>query len=498
MASIYKIDNTSGTLTITIHPGRANGPGQKDQDSDLYLFGMGSLQWGQGVDKNIFRLLENFSCPQKDPSDAQPPGTAGKVWPKGPDDSYLIGEFDPSKEYSGISEPVTGQVWYNTTVNKAYIFDQSGDSGDGSWFALGGASIGTDPPGQSSKGDFWFDTGDGICQQGQLMIYDPDHCESVEINKNGWVSASQNYIARCGITSVCGELRFDDAGCPTDAHDPNCTNPGKIVGAILQDCTLVQTVDPADPAGAPASKREVHKYAFPEGTRMMFAQPCAPAGWTVDTDTALNGRYLQVVSIADGNIGNGGDYGGNLNHNPHEMTASQVPAHTHTGSASSAGNHTHTGYAYAAGNHRHYAATNAAGNHTHTTSTSTGGNHAHSYLRSNKHVGFTGSYCCALAHTQVYNSTTYSGSHNHYIYMNGAGNHAHAFYTNYGGNHAHNVTVYSGGAHTHSVSVTASNGPVKWEPKYYNAVVCVKLEDDGVFEGNSQGTTGNAPAGYCS
>lgn len=71
---------------------------------------------------------------------------------------------------------------------------------------------------------------------------------------------------------------------------------------------------------------------FPSGTKLMFAQPAAPAGWTQVTDDSATNRMLRVVNTAGG--GAGGTHSPILNN--------VVPSHTHgftTGIESA--NHTH-------------------------------------------------------------------------------------------------------------------------------------------------------------
>ena len=137
--SSYKLDNTSGTLQIVVHPGRSDGPGIEclNHSTDLTFFGMGSLRWGEGVDQNLLRLLENFACPQKESKDKQPPGAPGKLWPKGPEDAEIPNEFVKDKKTPGIKSPITGQIWFNTTDKTSYIYDATGDKGNGEWLPMG-------------------------------------------------------------------------------------------------------------------------------------------------------------------------------------------------------------------------------------------------------------------------------------------------------------------------------------------------------------------------
>ena len=79
----------------------------------------------------------------------------------------------------------------------------------------------------------------------------------------------------------------------------------------------------------------------PAGTKMVFYQASAPAGWVKDTTGALNNSMMRVVTSSGGSTG--GTYSPialNWSHthptNPHTLTLAQIPAHTHTvGSRSS-------------------------------------------------------------------------------------------------------------------------------------------------------------------
>ena len=120
MASVYLIENTEGTLKFTLHPGSINGPGGTHRDTDLRLYGLGSHLWGEGVNENFYRLIENFACPEKTFNDYNPnsglydfdPGFFNGVLPK---DERDLG---PGK---GINAPIIGQTWFNTTTKQLYV-----------------------------------------------------------------------------------------------------------------------------------------------------------------------------------------------------------------------------------------------------------------------------------------------------------------------------------------------------------------------------------------
>lgn len=515
----YIIDNTSGTLQILIQPQRKDGPGQSRQNSDLEFYGLGSLRWGEGVDRNLLKLLENFACPQKNyiAGDSQPPGTPDKIWPKGPDDAAIANKFDPNIDNVGVTHPNDGQMWFNTTNGQTYVYSGDWDSGDGAWKSISGAVRGTTAPGisESTTGDLWYNTAqDFICLQNQMMVFDPTHCEAPV---DGWISIAQNYIPRCGSSTVCAELTFDDSFCP---GGPSCQ--GKIIGAILENCTYIDASVPGDPAFPefPATRETVYKYAFPEGTRLVFPQACAPYGWNTDDATGIHGRYIQIVSQTGLSPGEGGDTGGS--YDPWEMSGSQVPTHGHTGDSDSKGSHNHSATSGSAGYHNHTGNTAYTGNHRHTGSTGGGGSHGHSgYTNSagsHTHIMYsipheevsgygTGtlregwrnhtSRNTGTAGSHTHSVTIYAvGNHTHSLSMSTTGNHRHSFTTAAVSGHIHTISVNYDGAHTHSITVYNNSGPPSWTPKYYNAIVAVKQEDDDVFSSRSGGV-GNSIGTYC-
>ncbi len=114
-------DDTSNNISeresnsFIIGPGELNGPGGISRKSDLRLYGSGSAKWGEGVDQNIFRLLENHACPRKVVGD---PGYDVNN-PKPKDEGDLgIG--------NGITVPVVGQPWFDTSSNKLFVYKVTG------------------------------------------------------------------------------------------------------------------------------------------------------------------------------------------------------------------------------------------------------------------------------------------------------------------------------------------------------------------------------------
>ena len=108
--------------SFVIGPGELNGPAGFARESDLRLYGFGALKWGEGVDQNLYRILENFASPRKVTGDILTAGspivlydeTINPVMPKDEND-LGVG--------NGITTPVLGQFWYDTTSGTLFNFN---------------------------------------------------------------------------------------------------------------------------------------------------------------------------------------------------------------------------------------------------------------------------------------------------------------------------------------------------------------------------------------
>jgi len=108
--------------SFVIGPGELNGPAGLARQTDLRLFGFGSLKWGEGVDQNLYRMLENFSCPRKVTGDTFIVGSPTTLYdetihPVMPKDENDLGIGN------GITTPIIGQHWYDTTSKDHFTFN---------------------------------------------------------------------------------------------------------------------------------------------------------------------------------------------------------------------------------------------------------------------------------------------------------------------------------------------------------------------------------------
>jgi hypothetical protein len=134
-------DDINGTLSeneansFVIGPGELNGPDGIARESDLELYGYGVLKWGEGVNQNLFRLLEGWACPQKEDGDFLPgtdeangfvPGTGSYVATGSPPSIMLPKDERDLGTGNGITTPPLGMRWFNTTDDHTYEYKAAG------------------------------------------------------------------------------------------------------------------------------------------------------------------------------------------------------------------------------------------------------------------------------------------------------------------------------------------------------------------------------------
>ena len=203
MAVIYFITSTDGTEVFQIPPGTLNGPKGLTANTDLRLYGEGSVEWGEGINENFYRLLENFACPPK-PSD-----------PNVPQDETDLGPG------LGINNPVRGQLWFNTDVNLLYVYTGS------QWLPAGGVISGPTPPPSPIIGMLWYNT-----TIPQLMVW----------NGSAWESVAERYLLLAGGTMEPGaNIQMQGGGevlgLPSIPSDPTAATSKDYV-----DTTIATTV----------------------------------------------------------------------------------------------------------------------------------------------------------------------------------------------------------------------------------------------------------------
>lgn len=112
--------------SFVLGPGELNGPGGSARDSDLKLYGSGSVKWGEGIIQNLYRLMENNACAPKVTGDHLPLAYGGSDTPNS-DYNTTLHLILPRDEIdlglgNGVTNPIEGQSWYNTVNGIMYNF----------------------------------------------------------------------------------------------------------------------------------------------------------------------------------------------------------------------------------------------------------------------------------------------------------------------------------------------------------------------------------------
>jgi len=146
----YKINNTFGTLLVTLADGTIDVA-----TTDLALIGKGYAGFGEKLNENFVKLLENFS------------------------------------NTTAPSNKAQGQLWYDKTNNQINVYTGS------KWKPVGSTENSATAPTNSVIGDMWFDT-----TNNQLYVY----------TGTAWTLIGPTTVAGSGVTQVITESPEDDTG----------------------------------------------------------------------------------------------------------------------------------------------------------------------------------------------------------------------------------------------------------------------------------------------
>ena len=146
----YKINNTFGTLLVTLADGTIDVA-----TTDLALFGKGFAGFGERLNENLVKLLENFNNTSAPPNKIQ------------------------------------GQLWFDKTNKRLNVYDGN------KFKPAGGPSNSATAPTNAVLGDFWFDT-----TNTQLYVY----------NGSAFTLIGPTTVAGSGVTQVITESPEDNAG----------------------------------------------------------------------------------------------------------------------------------------------------------------------------------------------------------------------------------------------------------------------------------------------
>ena len=153
------INKTNGDVLAIIPDSTANGPGLAQTNSSLFLIGRNYTNYGELVNENFVRLLENFA-------NANPPGLSsslltGQLWYDTDQSLLKVWQTNGWKSLATMeisnSTPVTpapqdGHLWYDTVTEQLKIYGRLAETSGGlkGWKIVGPAYSYT----QSQTGSF--------------------------------------------------------------------------------------------------------------------------------------------------------------------------------------------------------------------------------------------------------------------------------------------------------------------------------------------------------
>lgn len=146
----YKINNTFGTLLVTLADGTID-----TATTDLTLIGKGYAGFGEKLNENLVKLLENFN------------------------------------NTSAPNNKVQGQMWYDKTNNQINVYTGS------KFKPIGSPTNSATAPTNAVLGDMWFDT-----TNTQLYVY----------TGSAWTLIGPTTVAGSGVTQVVTESPEDNTG----------------------------------------------------------------------------------------------------------------------------------------------------------------------------------------------------------------------------------------------------------------------------------------------
>jgi len=146
----YKINNTFGTLLVTLADGTID-----TATTDIALIGKGYAGFGEKLNENLVKLLENFN------------------------------------NTTAPSNKVQGELWYDKTNNQINVYTGS------KWKPVGSPTNSTAAPVNAVQGDMWFDT-----TNTQLYVY----------TGTSWTLIGPTTVAGSGVTQIISEVLQDNTG----------------------------------------------------------------------------------------------------------------------------------------------------------------------------------------------------------------------------------------------------------------------------------------------
>lgn len=179
----YKINNTFGTLLVTLADGTID-----TTTTDLTLIGKGYAGFGERLNENLIKLLENFN------------------------------------NTSAPTNKIQGQLWFDQTNKRLNVYDGT------KFKPAGGPTNSTTAPTNATLGDLWFDT-----TNNQLYTY----------NGASFTLIGPTTVAGSGVTRTVAETVQDNTG--TNRDILKLVTNDAVVGVVSN---LAFTPSSTDTAGA--------------------------------------------------------------------------------------------------------------------------------------------------------------------------------------------------------------------------------------------------------
>ena len=150
----YEINNTFGTKIVSLADGTID-----TTTTDLSLFGKGYAGFGEKLNENLVKLLENFN------------------------------------NTSAPANKITGQLWYDQTNKQINVYTGV------KWKTAGGPTNSATSPTNAVQGDLWFDTANT-----QLYVH----------TGSAWTLVGPTSVAGSGVTQAVSETLEDNTGVNRD------------------------------------------------------------------------------------------------------------------------------------------------------------------------------------------------------------------------------------------------------------------------------------------
>ena len=225
----YTITTSDGITSFTITPTTLNSA------TSLSLVGQNAINYGDDINQNFVRLMENFSnnTPPSNP-------IRGQLWFK-TDETYASGFIHTTLGYDLGKGDFMPRIYITRETSPG------GPQGPGYWTILPTAIVDADDPTVkrsdyiATPGNLWLDTDptdDAI--PATNTYYDHSILKVFDPISGGWRSVAANYVLLKGNQTITGNITIDGTLEVTSAVTLNTTLD--VVGAV----TITSTLDVTD------------------------------------------------------------------------------------------------------------------------------------------------------------------------------------------------------------------------------------------------------------